>query len=555
MINNKILNDNPHKIIQNYDHTPIDENPTFTSIIILTYNQLEYTKLCIESIRKFTLKGSYEIIVVDNNSTDDTPNWLRKQNDLKVIYNLENKGFPAGCNQGIEISNGENILLLNNDTVVTPNWLQNLKKALYSSDTVGAVGSVSNNCSNYQQIATSYQNISEMLNFATGYNISNKSFWKYKTRLIGFCYLIKKEVLDKIGLLDEIFSPGNFEDDDLSYRIICQGYNLLLCADAFIHHFGSVSFSKNSNNFLNTFNKNSIKFKEKWGIDSGSASIIKPEILNLVNDHPDRPINILDANCGIGSSLLELKSRYKNANLYGITNSRNCAKLAKNICNCIIADIDSYILPYEEKFFDYIILDDIIEHLKDPWMSLANIKKYIKDGGYIIANIPNLMHISILSQILNGNFTYTNTGLLDKSHLRFFTLSEIDNLFMSSEYNIISKSGSLINLSKDEESLVDKLCSIYGQEFKQQYSTYQYIIKAQPNIDLQLFEQDKVFYFRKALLNIDCNKDIENSLDIIFEFYQNNIKSFDFYMNYLINNTIINKDYVSNQVASKLQLR
>ena len=72
-----------------------------TSIVVLSYNAYTYTKFCIESIRKYTPKGSYEIIVVDNASGDQSTIWLKKQMDLRCIYNTENQGFPKGCNQGI----------------------------------------------------------------------------------------------------------------------------------------------------------------------------------------------------------------------------------------------------------------------------------------------------------------------------------------------------------------------------------------------------------------------------------------------------------------------
>ena len=68
--------------------------------------------------------------------------------------NDQNLGFPKGCNQGIDIAEGDSILLLNNDVIVTPNWLENLNSALWSSESIGAVGAVTNNCSYYQTIAT-----------------------------------------------------------------------------------------------------------------------------------------------------------------------------------------------------------------------------------------------------------------------------------------------------------------------------------------------------------------------------------------------------------------
>lgn len=99
-----------------------------TSIVILSYNTYELTKTCIESIRRFTPPGSYEVIVVDNGSEDSSSAWLKEQKDIKLLVNEENKGFPAGCNQGIKIAaEGNDILLLNSDVIVTPRWLVNLQ--------------------------------------------------------------------------------------------------------------------------------------------------------------------------------------------------------------------------------------------------------------------------------------------------------------------------------------------------------------------------------------------------------------------------------------------
>lgn len=92
-----------------------------TSIIILTYNNLVYNRICVDSIRKYTKENTYEIVVVDNNSTDGTREWLKEQKDIVAIFNEENVGFPKGCNIGIAAAGKENdILFLNNDTVVTP---------------------------------------------------------------------------------------------------------------------------------------------------------------------------------------------------------------------------------------------------------------------------------------------------------------------------------------------------------------------------------------------------------------------------------------------------
>lgn len=125
-----------------------------TAIIILSYNLLEYTRQCVESIRQSTLESSREIILVDNASQDGSAVWIQEQKDIKYIINTENKGFPAGCNQGVGMAEPDSdIFLLNNDTILTPNALFWLRMGLYEKETTGAVGSVSNYVSNGQQIA------------------------------------------------------------------------------------------------------------------------------------------------------------------------------------------------------------------------------------------------------------------------------------------------------------------------------------------------------------------------------------------------------------------
>lgn len=449
-----------------------------TSIIILTFNKLEYTKLCINSIRNFTLKDTYELIVIDNASTDGTIDWLKEQKDITTIFNNINLGFPKGCNQGIKVSTGDNILLLNNDTVVGFNWLDNMLKGLYSDDKIGAVGAVSNNCPNYQSISTNYNTIEEMFEFSKKYNISNPELWEQKIKLIGFCMLIKKNIIDEIGLLDEVFTPGNFEDDDYSFRIIKAGYKLLLCKDTFVHHYGSVSFNSNPGSFWNIFKINELRFKLKWGFASGYSSSIRFDLINLMSNEKDDPVDVLEIGCACGATLLKIKDIYKNSNLYGVEVNTNCAEIAKNFATIISENIENKVLPFEDNFFDYIILGDVLEHLVDPWSVLNNLRKHLKPSGWVIASIPNVMHFSVIRGLLNGSWTYTDAGLLDTTHLRFFTFAEIDKMFINAGYENMQYSANSLYKSKEDIEFTNILNAITNDIFANQYDNYQYFIKA-----------------------------------------------------------------------------
>lgn len=447
------------------------------SIILLTYNKLEYTKICIESIRKYNRGKNYEIIVVDNNSTDGTREWLREQKDIKSILNDENKGFPAGCNQGIKIAEKDNdILLLNNDTVIMPNSIFNLRMGLYSDKKVGAAGPVSNNVSYYQQITKTFDSFDGYMNFALENNIPDFTRESKRIKIIGFAFFVKREVLDKIGLLDERFTPGNFEDDDLSFRIIEAGYEIKLCKDSYIHHFGSVSFGSEPNKFRKVFSINRQKFIDKWGFDTHYSCNIRYDIINMFDKNFNDHIKVLEIGCACGATLLEIKNFYPNAELYGIEFNENSAAVAKNFANVQAQDIEKENLDYEEKSFDYIILADVLEHLINPNKAVKNLKKYLKDDGYILASIPNVMHHSVIKGLLSGKWTYEDAGILDRTHLRFFTRDEIIKLFEESGYMNMSIGSNYVYSNGDEE-FVKKLNEISGQDRTTEFATYQYLVK------------------------------------------------------------------------------
>lgn len=237
------------------------------SLILLTYNRLDVTKDCLESIRKHTPQA-HEIIIVDNGSTDGSRQWLRQrqleQPTITLIENSENLGFSAGCNQGIRAANGEFLLLLNNDTVVTPGWLSGLLEP-FADQSTGVVGPLTNNLSGAQQWSWStYDKMDELDRFAILHRESHRYWWIPSRRIVGFCMLFRRTLVEQIGFLDERFGSGNYEDDDFCLRAALAGYRNLIVADVFIHHVGSATFKGNNLNYNEALLKNRALFNEKW---------------------------------------------------------------------------------------------------------------------------------------------------------------------------------------------------------------------------------------------------------------------------------------------------
>ncbi|WP_019908764.1 glycosyltransferase family 2 protein [Paenibacillus sp. HW567] len=239
---------------------------TLTSIIIPTFNGLRLLRPCIESIRAYT-GTPYEIIVVDNGSQDGTDEYCR-DNKLAFISLPENRGFPVACNLGLQLASGDELLLLNNDVVVSHNWLDNLKNALYSAPDVGIVGPVTNYASGRQRVETAYTDISGYHAEAMAVHAQGAAGWIEIRRLVGLCFLFKRELMDAIGLLDERYSPGHFEDDDYCYRARMRGYRLLIAGNCLVHHEGSASFKEvYSSEIQELVLRNRKIFMDKWHVD------------------------------------------------------------------------------------------------------------------------------------------------------------------------------------------------------------------------------------------------------------------------------------------------
>jgi len=250
----------------------VETKKPLVSIIIPVFNQLNYTKLAIESIRKYT-NVPYEIIVIDNGSTDRTYEYLLSLGDVKVIRNPQNYGFPKAVNQGLSASMGEYIVILNNDVIVTNRWLERLLEHLYDNS-ISIIGPMSNYVSGFQVLDGAekfYSNdgkIDEeaLQKFADEIYIKNRGKRLVCPRVAGLCMLIKRDVINKIGGFDERFSPGNFEDDDYCLRATLAGFKIAVARDVFIHHFGSKSFKANGDKkFLEILRRNERIFINKWG--------------------------------------------------------------------------------------------------------------------------------------------------------------------------------------------------------------------------------------------------------------------------------------------------
>ncbi len=412
-------NEDDYRIIEQ-EKNKMEKEPGFcvhgTSIIILSYNNLDIMKENLEAIYRFANIGgsNSEVIVVDNKSTDEVTEFLSVQDDIKFIKNDENMGFSYGCNQGFNIAKKENdILLLNNDAVLMPNSLFFLRMALYESPEIGASGAVSNNAllqivSEKLQEDLSVRNnpdismrIKKAIEKSCKINLFIDRALEDRTRLTGFCVLIKRIAADIVSinkkadnseLLDEYFSPAYFEDDDLGIRLAKAGFRQVLCHNAFVYHVGGENDGKSFDNSQKK-KDNSVslieigreKFQKKWGFDIWSYISFDENMLEKLSRMylETDSFTLLEIGCGMGAFLSAVAYRFPNAKVFGVENFALVAGIGKRMGNITSCNIEKGEWNYPENFFDVICVHDSIQNTENPKAFEEKIKKYLKDGGEI----------------------------------------------------------------------------------------------------------------------------------------------------------------------------
>jgi len=244
------------------------------SVIVLTYNNLAFTEACLSSLELYSDYRHLEVIVVDNASSDGSPEWLRQWVDSpspaghrrRLILNDRNLGFAAGNNVGLAAASGELLVILNNDTYVTPGWVRTLCAHLRRDPALGLVGPVTNNIGNEAKIAIAYEDMPGMISAA---GMKTRAHCGVRTPIrtaAFFCVAMRREVFEAIGGLDEAFGLGFFEDDDYCRRVERAGWSIALAEDVFVHHHLSASFDAlKAETRRALFETNKAIYESKWG--------------------------------------------------------------------------------------------------------------------------------------------------------------------------------------------------------------------------------------------------------------------------------------------------
>jgi len=273
--------------------TNVAKNPAAVSIIIPLFNKAELTRACLRALERTSVKDSYELLLVDNCSSDDTVNLLQEwEPKATIIRNSENKGFAAACNQGAQVATGKYLLFLNNDTEVTDGWLEPLVTTLEKDPTVAAVGSkllfpdgtiqhagvmVVNDQASRDPLVGKHH----YFRFPGNHPAANVMM--KMQAVTAACMLVRRTAFEAVNGFDEGYWNG-YEDLDLCFKFGSQGWKIVYQPTSVVVHHESQSgperFRRASHNIK--------RLHERW------LGRIKPDLMILP-----------DASVSNGSAIIE----------------------------------------------------------------------------------------------------------------------------------------------------------------------------------------------------------------------------------------------------------
>jgi GT2 family glycosyltransferase len=236
------------------------------SLLVPCCGQLEYTRLCLPALLKHT-RQPFELIFLDIGSLDGTAEFLAgfaagaPQLRVEVVRTATDLGIAGAVEDAVKLARGEYLALVNNDTLVTDAWLTQLTSLAKFAPTIGLVGPMSNYAAPPQLVEqvpyrvgparsgdtdgpAALVDVAAVDGFARQWREEHRGQWLEAERLGGFCVVVKREVLKRIGHLREAGDLALFDTDLLGTKARQAGYSLAVCKDLFVHHFGTRTFAQ-----------------------------------------------------------------------------------------------------------------------------------------------------------------------------------------------------------------------------------------------------------------------------------------------------------------------
>ena len=448
--------------------------------LVLAHNGIENIELVVKSFQLFC-DVEVSLVIVDDGTTDGLQDWAKDQEDITYVFLDEGKMNSGAVLNMVrkELGIDTDLLTMEGNYMLTPKHLSRLCELLHAEEEIGAVsGIVCNDIRYNPNLILDVQDYKEAIDMV---DTDENAKGKYALMPHNHVVLWKKYMLDEIGGFDENVNSLRAVTDDYCIRTIKADKKIMVCTNALLWCL-DLNRQREELDLLDVDYWDVLE--KKWGMHYFN-DIYNVMLIDLIEEEKENGFSVLEIGCDCGATLLEIKNRFPKAEVYGSEINVASAGIASHVANVVVNNIEEENLPFPERKFDYIIFGDVLEHLHNPLKTVVYCQRFLRENGHIIASIPNIQHISVMEGLMQGDFTYMESGLLDKTHIHFFTYNEIVRMFHEAGYEICSLKGSGVPISDRQNELIDQLLALEGRAQRFMYIAFQYNLKAKMRKDVE----------------------------------------------------------------------
>lgn len=425
------------------------DNNEYISLVLFAGNDIASLEKCLCRILDYTPVQGCELIVVETTADRNMDEYLSRLPNIQLVRYDNSMTAGAGWCRGAELASGENIVFMRDSVWVTNGWLAAMKGVLSANPSAGIA----------------------QLPFKGGQEYIRGDVLYASA----FCFMVRKKALESVGGFQREYQIGDYGVFDLSARLLKQGWHImaepgcpleLSCQPAIPY-----TDAQEEHDIL--------LFSRLNGYRWGYSSMVRHDMLQMM-DYKKPGLKILEIGCACGATLMTIKNVNPAARLYGLELSEPASAIAANFAEVNAGNFETMEREDFDGSFDYVIMGDVLEHLFDTDNALKKVHKWLKPGGRLVVSVPNIAHISILAQQLQGDWEYVDAGILDRTHVRFFTEQTIQLYLLKNGYKVKQIGRKQLAIGEKGEELCQELMELKSVKVSMDnLTTYQIICVAE----------------------------------------------------------------------------
>lgn len=422
---------------------------TYVSVVLFVHDDIAQLEKCLCHLLDYTPAQAYELILVENIPCRAVHEYIRQLPNIQIVAYEESMTAGERWQRVAGMATGEYIIFLRDYVMVAEGWLAQLKDIFVRFPEAAVV-----------------QPSAENIDDACG-----KAMHIYLN-----CFMADRQELIAIGGFDSGYCTERYCLNDLAVRILQRKKQLFDLGRRWLPAYGEIKPPAPREQEIAA---DATRYRQKHGFSWYYSSGVRDDMLQFI-DYRKPGIRIMEIGCACGATLLKVRNSNPSAELYGLELNEAAAEVAANFARVEAGNFEVLDRPDFAARFDYILMGDVLEHLFDTDSALQKVRSWLKPSGCLVLSVPNVSHLKVVANVLQGQWEYEEAGILDRTHVRLFTLRSIQRCLEKNGFQVGQMGRKVFDLGSGWDKVREELLQLKTLKVKKEdLETYQIICVAE----------------------------------------------------------------------------